>query len=43
MNWNVCLDPDVAATLSPEFLDLLQYRAGYVNLPVLQRATSALT
>ena len=42
-NWNVCLDPDVAATLSPEFLDLLQYRAGYVNLPVLQRATSALT
>jgi hypothetical protein len=32
VNWNVFLDPDVAASLSPEFLDLLQYRTGYVDL-----------
>jgi ectoine hydroxylase-related dioxygenase (phytanoyl-CoA dioxygenase family) len=43
MNWNVALDPDVAASLTPEFLDLLQYRAGYVDLAGLQRAATALT
>jgi ectoine hydroxylase-related dioxygenase (phytanoyl-CoA dioxygenase family) len=32
VNWNVFLDPDVAATVSPEFLDLLGVRTGYVDL-----------
>ena len=32
VNWNVFLDPDVAATLNPEFLDLLGYRTGHVDL-----------
>jgi hypothetical protein len=32
VNWNVFLDPDVAASLSPAFLDLLGYRTGYVDL-----------
>jgi ectoine hydroxylase-related dioxygenase (phytanoyl-CoA dioxygenase family) len=32
VNWNVFLDPEVAASLSPEFLDLLGYRTGYVDL-----------
>src|SRR5829696_5598633 len=32
VNWNVLLDPEVAASLSPEFLDLLGYRTGYVDL-----------
>lgn len=41
MNWNVALDPDVAASLSPAFLDLLQYRAGYVDLPALQKTATA--
>jgi fumagillin biosynthesis dioxygenase len=32
VNWNVFLDPDVAANLQPEMLDLLGYRTGYVDL-----------
>jgi hypothetical protein len=32
VNWNVFLDPGVVGTLSPEFLDLLGYRTGYVDL-----------
>ena len=32
VNWNVFLDPEVAGALSPEFLDLLGYRTGYVDL-----------
>ncbi|MEO5723379.1 MAG: phytanoyl-CoA dioxygenase family protein [Ilumatobacteraceae bacterium] len=32
VNWNVFLDPEVAASLDPEMLDLLGYRTGYVDL-----------
>ena len=32
INWNVFLDPQVAAELDPAFLDLLGYRTGYVDL-----------
>lgn len=32
VNWNAFLDPDVAAASSSEFLDLLGYRTGYVDL-----------
>jgi ectoine hydroxylase-related dioxygenase (phytanoyl-CoA dioxygenase family) len=32
VNWNAFLEPEVAASLSPEFLDLLGYRTGYVDL-----------
>ena len=32
INWNVALDPDVAAQVDPSFLDLLGYRHGYVDL-----------
>jgi hypothetical protein len=39
INWNTMLDPDVAATMSSEFLDLLNYRTGYVDLRGQHRAT----
>lgn len=32
VNWNVFLDPEVAASLDAEMLDLLCYRTGYVDL-----------
>jgi hypothetical protein len=41
INWNTMLDPDVAATLSLELLDLLGYRAGYVDLLNQQRVPAA--
>lgn len=43
VNWNVFLDPDVAASLSPEFLDLLGYRTGYVDLIGQHKVTTRTT
>lgn len=42
VNWNVFLDPEVAASLDPEMLDLLGYRTGYVDL-IGQHKVSAAT
>jgi 5-dehydro-6-demethoxyfumagillol dioxygenase len=41
VNWNVFLDPAVAATLEPEMLDRLGYRTGYVDLIGQHRAPAA--
>ena len=40
INWNVALDPDVAAELDDDFLDLLGYRHGLVDLAVSRRPTA---
>jgi ectoine hydroxylase-related dioxygenase (phytanoyl-CoA dioxygenase family) len=34
VNWNAALDPAVATTLDREFLDLLGYRAGLIDLDI---------
>lgn len=40
INWNAMLDPDVAASMSPELLDLLGYRTGFVDLRGQQRVST---